>query len=160
MAKDEKVSAETVVRDLRDAVFEVRGGGRHSFIRWDSVLIASGNDGDQSHQPVELKQARGHASSWRECLDNAVNRMEVIRPAFQARVKQGDNRLGFGIERAQIAALVTITLCAGEAEVVALSLSAVFFGDDVVDFVGKQPIMLIDLAVFAALIRAVGDFAA
>ena len=79
---------------------------------------------------------------------------------LRTRVKEGDNRLSDAIERAQIAALETVTLRAGKAEIDAFGYDAVLFGDDVVDLVGEEAILLMDAAVFAALRRPVGDFAA
>ncbi len=75
-------------------------------------------------------------------------------------MKQRHNRLSLGIQRAKIAAFVTIAFSTSKAEIVALALSAMFLSNDMVDFVDEQPILLMHATVFTTSACPVSDFTA
>lgn len=84
----------------------------------------------------------------------------MIRPSLPTRMKQRNNRVCLAVERAKVAAFVAIAFRTGKAEIVALAVSAMFFSDDVVNFVSEQSICLIHATIFTTLICPIGDFAA
>lgn len=111
-------------------------------------------------EAVELQKARRDPSGGGERSDHAIDGVKMVCPARPTGMVERDNRPCLGVERTEVAAFAAVALGAGEAEVVAAGRAAVFLGDDVVDFVGEEPVILMHAAVFAALPRPLDDCAA
>ncbi len=60
---------------------------------------------------------------------------EMFRPNLSARIEEKGELPGLRIERAEIAAFESVAPCARACQVIDFSSAAVFFGDDVINFV-------------------------
>ena len=122
------------------------------------TLINRITSGFDQHAPpihnrgiVEVQQTGGHTACRGERLNMAFDQAEMLAPGIAARMKQQHNAIRHRIQRAQVAAFEAIAIPTGETQVGQRSLPAVLLGKNMVDFVGKEAICLMNEAVFAAV---------
>jgi len=106
-------------------------------------------------QPQQLHRYAARDGNRRDALSIEA---EMIGPSITPRMKQKDSLTRMRIDRGDIASFVPITRNAGVCEVLQSRKSAMLAADYVVYLVREAGVVLMDQAVFAAIIRAHGYF--
>jgi hypothetical protein len=81
--------------------------------------------------------------------DHSV-KLEVIRPAFAARIVQPDDIASLWIKRGEVTSFVTVAVNTGQAQIIGNSFASMFFRDDVVNLMGQMAETLVNQAILTA----------
>ena len=124
--------------------------------------MANGKSTGQTlvRQPLSNAIKFGHTpnrSQWFDdyalCVDS-----EMMFPLIDARIEKTNERLSAWHKRRNIGSLSPIAKCACKRQIIEVSLSAMLFGDDVINLTADKSIILVDQAILASASCAILDF--
>lgn len=126
--------------------------------RWKA---ASGDQGFAQRRPMEEihpQDRHGSAADGRAADKNRTVPAEMSRPLVPPRMKEPHKFLGDRIDACQVRPLVEVVLVTGQGQIAWRIRTTMLTGNDVFDVEGEERvIVLMELAVFAALPRALPD---
>ena len=107
-----------------------------------------------SFECIQSQKLNGGAAFRSLATDLCADEFKVVVPILRARIKQRDEVTRFGIEGRNVTGLSKIAGRTTQCEVVEICITSVFFSDDMIDLMRRGDEVLMQQAVFAAVLSA------
>ena len=124
---------------------------------WVAASFGQGFTFTQAAAVVDLQELRRCFTDCGGRLETDALKLEVISPAISARVEQSDELRRLADKSAKIAPLVVIAAGASPRQVARLVGATVLKTDNMVHLAAPEGVILVDEAVLADVVGAVGD---